>query len=73
MASSEPDMIMLSLNGLKSVSKTAAVCPLNNGTLSGALPTSSTGITANAPPPEEFQLTEMYLPFALRCQNLKKV
>jgi len=33
--------------------------------LSGALPTSSTGITAKAPPPEEFQLTEMYLPFAL--------
>lgn len=48
----------------QSVSSTTAVCPLNNGILSGTLPLSSTGMTANAPPPLASQLTEMYSGFA---------
>jgi hypothetical protein len=44
----------------QSVSRTAAVCPRNSGSWSGSLPLSLTGIMANAPPPLDSQLTEMY-------------
>lgn len=44
----------------QSVSSTTAVCPRNNGILSGTLPRSSTGMTANAPPPLDSQFTDMY-------------
>ena len=60
--SSEQLAICCSLNGLKAVSKTGPLCPLNNETVSGAFPVSLTGMTANAPPPEDSQLTEMYFP-----------
>ncbi|KAH9835092.1 hypothetical protein Tdes44962_MAKER08556 [Teratosphaeria destructans] len=65
LASSEPEAMMLSLNGCQSVSSTAAVCPRNNGISSGSLPFSSRGMTANAPPPLASQLTARYLGFAL--------
>ena len=52
--SSEQLAICCSLNGLKAVSKTGPLCPLNNETVSGAFPVSLTGMTANAPPPEDF-------------------
>lgn len=44
----------------QSVSRTVAVCPRNSGIWSGSLPRSFRGMTANAPPPEESQLTERY-------------
>lgn len=48
-------------NGSKAVSSTLPpVWPLNIGTLSGALPTSSTGITVNDPIP--FAFNAMYTP-----------
>ena len=78
--SSDPDAIRESLNGFlanislyqyvwlksayQSVSKTAAVCPLNNGGWSGIRPRSSRGMTAKAPPPLASQLTERYEGFA---------
>jgi hypothetical protein len=86
--SSEPDAIKESLNGFllesaiavhklivyeyQSVSKTTAVCPRNNGNRSGSLPLSDIGITANAPPPPDSQLTAMYSGFALtsQCKSL---
>ena len=51
----------------QSVSKTAAVCPLNNGICSGSLPFSFSGITANAPPPPDSQLTDKYC--GLTCDS----
>lgn len=54
----------------QSVSSTTAVCPLNNGILSGTLPLSSTGMTANAPPPLASQLTEIYSGFAWTRQTI---
>jgi hypothetical protein len=54
-----------SLKGLQSVSSTAAVCPRNSGIGSGSLPFSSSGITANAPPPLASQLTATYFGLAL--------
>ncbi|MCP8716428.1 MAG: hypothetical protein M5E90_03300 [Asgard group archaeon] len=60
--SSEQLAICLSLKGLKAVSKTGPLWPLNKGTVSGALPTSLIGMIAKAPPPEASQLTAMYFP-----------
>jgi hypothetical protein len=51
---------MWSLKGCQSVSRTAAVWPRNRGIWSGILPRSLTGMTANAPPPLDSQLTERY-------------
>lgn len=53
----------------QSVSSTTAVCPLNSGIFSGTLPVSSTGMTANAPPPLASQLTAMYSGFAYLGQK----
>jgi hypothetical protein len=44
----------------QSVSRTAAVCPRKRGIWSGARPRSLRGMTANAPPPLDSQLTAMY-------------
>lgn len=44
----------------QSVSKTTAVCPRNSGIWSGSFPLSFTGMTANAPPPPDSQLTDRY-------------
>ena len=51
---------MFASRSYQSVSRTVAVCPRKSGIWSGALPLSSKGMTANAPPPEESQLTERY-------------
>jgi hypothetical protein len=58
--SSDADAISESLKGLQSVSRTAAVCPRKSGIWSGARPFSLMGMTANAPPPLDSQLTAMY-------------
>lgn len=63
--SSDADAMISSLKGLQSVSSTAAVCPRNRGNCSGSLPFSSSGITANAPPPLASQLTATYFGLAL--------
>jgi hypothetical protein len=70
--SSDPEAIRESLNGFlsplaphwslqgaryQSVSRTAAVWPLNSGRRSGSFPRSSSGMTANEPPPPASQLT----------------
>ena len=44
----------------QSVSSTAAVWPRNKGIWSGSFPRSFRGMTANAPPPPDSQLTERY-------------
>lgn len=44
----------------QSVSRTVAVWPLNSGIWSGSFPLSSSGMTANEPPPPASQLTERY-------------
>jgi len=59
--SSEEEAIILSLNGLKSVSKTGALWPLKHGRLSWSLPVLSNGITAKEPPPPASKLTDKYL------------
>ena len=56
--------MMRSLNGFQSVSSTEAVCPRKSGIWSGSFPRSLTGMTANAPPPLDSQLTERYSGFA---------
>jgi hypothetical protein len=48
------------MEAYQSVSRTAAVCPRKRGSVSGARPRSSMGMTAKAPPPLASQLTEMY-------------
>jgi hypothetical protein len=50
----------------QSVSSTAAVWPRKSGIWSGSLPRSFRGMTANAPPPPDSQLTERYS--GLTCQ-----
>jgi len=61
--SSEEEAIILSLNGLKSVSNTGALWPLKHGRLSWSLPVFSNGITAKEPPPPASKLTDKYLFF----------
>lgn len=58
--SSEPEAMMRSLKGCQSVSNTTAVCPRKRGMTSGIFPFSFSGMTANAPPPPDSQLTERY-------------
>lgn len=58
--SSEPEAMIRSLKGCQSVSNTTAVCPRKRGTTSGIFPFSFSGITANAPPPPDSQLTARY-------------
>lgn len=49
----------------QSVSRTTAVWPRKRGIWSGSLPLSLSGMTANAPPPPDSQLTDRYSGFAL--------
>ena len=53
----------------QSVSRTTAVWPLNSGICSGSLPFSFNGMTANAPPPLDSQLTERYSGLAWENQT----
>lgn len=52
---------LIEVSTYQSVSRTVAVCPLNCGIRSGSFPLSSSGMTANEPPPPDSQLTERYL------------
>jgi len=61
--SSEEEAIILSLNGLKSVSNTGALWPLKHGRLSCCFPVLSNGITAKEPPPPASKLTDKNLYF----------
>lgn len=74
--SSEAEATTLSLKGLKSVSRTAAVWPLKRGRASEALPTFSRGMTAKAPPPLASMFTEMNFELAftrLVSQALREI
>jgi hypothetical protein len=51
--SSEPLAITLSLWGHQAISRTAALCPVTNGTSRSIRPILSSGKTRNAPPPAD--------------------